>query len=242
MARLADEYRIAVIEGDIETTADADRLAPSASRSCRSTPGRSAATATWPLRSWRRPSERLDLHDLDLLIVENVGNLVCPAEFDIGEDRKVVLLSVTEGEDKPLKYPLMFHESTLAVVTKVDLLPHLDLDLELLRANLRRANPEAPVLLVSAKTRRGHRGAGSTGCARASRRSRRRVVEPRLDATGAAARRTRGSLLGVERDAGKPRTSSSRPRCSGAATTPFARSDSSAGARSSGVKPVRTRS
>jgi hydrogenase nickel incorporation protein HypB len=99
--------------------------------------------------------ERLDLHGLDLLIVENVGNLVCPAEFDIGEDRKVVLLSVTEGEDKPLKYPLMFHESTLAVVTKVDLLPYLDLDLELLRANLRRANPQAPVLLVSAKTGEG---------------------------------------------------------------------------------------
>jgi hydrogenase nickel incorporation protein HypB len=155
LARLASEYRVAVIEGDIETTADSDRLAPYGIPVVQINTGPFGGDCHLAAPLVATAVERLDLHGLDLLIVENVGNLVCPAEFDIGEDRKVVLLSVTEGEDKPLKYPLMFHESTLAVVTKVDLLPYLDLDLELLRANLRRANPQAPVLLVSAKTGEG---------------------------------------------------------------------------------------
>ena len=155
LARLATEYRIAVIEGDIETNADAERLHPFGVPVVQINTGPFGGDCHLAAPLVATALERLDLHDLDLVIVENVGNLVCPAEFDIGEDRKVVLLSVTEGEDKPLKYPLMFHESALAVVTKTDLLPHLDLDLDLLRANLRRANPEAPVLLVSAKTGEG---------------------------------------------------------------------------------------
>jgi hydrogenase nickel incorporation protein HypB len=155
LARLAGDARIAVIEGDIETTADADRLRPSGVPVVQINTGPFGGECHLAAPLVATAVERLDLHGLDLLIVENVGNLVCPAEFDIGEDRKVVLLSVTEGEDKPLKYPLMFHESTLAVVTKIDLLPHLDLDLDLLRANLRRTNPQAPVLLLSVKTGEG---------------------------------------------------------------------------------------
>ena len=88
-------------------------------------------------------------------MIENVGNLVCPAEFRVGEDAKAMVCSVTEGEDKPLKYPLMFRTCELVVVNKVDLLPHLDYDLDKLRANIRSVNPEAEVIECSAKTGEG---------------------------------------------------------------------------------------
>ena len=97
----------------------------------------------------------LELDELDLLVVENVGNLVCPAEFRIGEDAKAMICSVTEGEDKPLKYPLMFRSCELVVINKTDLLPHLDFDVERLIANIDRVNPEAEVLQLSAKTGEG---------------------------------------------------------------------------------------
>ncbi len=155
LARLEGEMRVAVIEGDIETTADADRLAPFGIPVVQINTGPFGGDCHLAAPLIASAIESLDLHQVDLLVVENVGNLVCPAEFDIGEDRKVVLLSVTEGEDKPLKYPLMFHEASLALVTKVDLLPHLDVDLALIRANIHKVNPEAEVLTVSAKTGEG---------------------------------------------------------------------------------------
>ncbi len=105
----------------------------------------------------------LDLDELDLLVVENVGNLVCPAEFRIGEDAKAMICSVTEGEDKPLKYPLMFRSCELVVVNKIDLLPHLDFDLERLIANVDRVNPEAEVITLSARTGEGCE-AFTSGC------------------------------------------------------------------------------
>jgi len=97
----------------------------------------------------------LDLDRLDLLIVENVGNLVCPAEFETGTHRKAMLWSVTEGEDKPLKYPVMFSVADLVVISKVDLVPHLDVDLDAFLANLREVNPVAEVIAVSARTGEG---------------------------------------------------------------------------------------
>jgi hydrogenase nickel incorporation protein HypB len=97
----------------------------------------------------------LDLHSIDLLVIENVGNLVCPAEFRVGEDARAMICSVTEGEDKPLKYPLMFRACELVVVNKIDLLPHLEYDLEKLRHNLESVNPAAEVLEVSARTGEG---------------------------------------------------------------------------------------
>jgi hydrogenase nickel incorporation protein HypB len=97
----------------------------------------------------------LPLEDLDLLIVENVGNLVCPAEFRIGEDVRVMISSVTEGEDKPLKYPLMFRACELVVVNKIDLLVHLDYDLDLFRHHLDSVHPGVPRMLLSAKTGEG---------------------------------------------------------------------------------------
>jgi hydrogenase nickel incorporation protein HypB len=95
------------------------------------------------------------LADIDLLIVENVGNLVCPAEFRIGEDVRVMVSSVTEGEDKPLKYPLMFRACELVIVNKIDLLEHLDYDLELFLHHLDAVHPGVPRMLVSARTGEG---------------------------------------------------------------------------------------
>ena len=97
----------------------------------------------------------LDLDAVDFLIVENIGNLVCPAEFDIGEDKRAVILSVTEGEDKPLKYPLMFRECDAALLNKIDLLPYLDYDVKLAAANILQIHPGMPVFETSAKTEEG---------------------------------------------------------------------------------------
>lgn len=147
--------RLAVIEGDIETSADADRLAPFGIQvvQVNTAPFGGDCHLAAPLVAGA--VRQLDLHELDVLIVENVGNLVCPAEFDIGEDAKVVLLSVTEGEDKPLKYPLMFHEATLALITKIDLVPYLDVDVDLIRTNIRRVNPALPVISLSSRSGEG---------------------------------------------------------------------------------------
>jgi hydrogenase nickel incorporation protein HypB len=98
---------------------------------------------------------RLDPAELDLLWVENVGNLVCPAEFEVGEHRKVALLSVTEGEDKPLKYPVMFREADCVLITKIDLLPYLSIDIDRLENHIRQVNPFCTVLRVSANTGAG---------------------------------------------------------------------------------------
>ena len=97
----------------------------------------------------------LPLDELDLLVIENVGNLVCPAEFRVGEDARIMVCSVTEGEDKPLKYPLMFRACELVLINKIDLLPHLDFDVDRLLANLDAVNPGVRHMLVSARTGEG---------------------------------------------------------------------------------------
>ena len=98
---------------------------------------------------------QLDLDGIDLLVVENVGNLVCPAEFNIGEDAKVMISSVTEGDDKPLKYPLMFQVSSVLLLNKVDLLPHVEFDLERFRAEALKINPALEIIPISCKTGEG---------------------------------------------------------------------------------------
>ncbi|UCH78964.1 MAG: hydrogenase nickel incorporation protein HypB, partial [Candidatus Coatesbacteria bacterium] len=103
----------------------------------------------------RAALEELPLAELDAVFVENVGNLVCPAEFNVGENEKVVVLSVAEGEDKPLKYPLAFQEAAAAVLTKIDLLPHVDVDLAALRDNVAAVNPRLAVFDVSGRTGEG---------------------------------------------------------------------------------------
>src|SRR4051812_39023188 len=155
---LADlgDVRPGVLEGDVQGSLDADRLAslhvPVVQLNTDSGFGGECHLDANMVRS-ALPS--LPLDDLDLLIVENVGNLVCPAEFRIGEDHRVMVSSVTEGEDKPLKYPLMFRACELVVVNKVDLLEHLDFDLGKFLERLEAVHPGVPHLLVSARTGEG---------------------------------------------------------------------------------------
>jgi len=155
LARLMPKIRCAVIVGDICTTNDADRLAVSGAPVVQINTDEFGGDCHLTAAVIEKAADSIDLESVDLLIVENVGNLVCPAEFDIGEDARVVVLSITEGEDKPLKYPLMFRESDLALINKIDLLPYLDADVQLAADNIRRIHPDMPVLEVSAKSEAG---------------------------------------------------------------------------------------
>jgi hydrogenase nickel incorporation protein HypB len=155
---LADtgDIRVAVLEGDVEGSLDAERLAslhvPVVQINTSAGFGGECHLDANMVRSALRA---LPLEEIDLLIVENVGNLVCPAEFRIGEDVRAMVCSVAEGEDKPLKYPLMFRACELAVVNKIDLLEHVDVDLDTLLGNLQAAHPGIEHLLTSARTGEG---------------------------------------------------------------------------------------
>jgi hydrogenase nickel incorporation protein HypB len=156
LAHLRGGLRAGVIQGDIETSLDADRLAGlGAQVSLLNTANGFGGDCHLDAPMVAAALARIDLDPLDLLFVENVGNLVCPAEFDVGAHHRVMVCSITEGEDKPLKYPVMFRSVELALVNKMDLLPHLEFDLELLEANLRQVNPRATVLKISARTEDG---------------------------------------------------------------------------------------
>jgi len=147
--------RLAVVEGDVQTENDADRLAATGVPvEAIVTGGACHLDAAMVRRATQALGARLP-GGIDLLIVENVGNLVCPAAYDVGEDEKVALVSVTEGEDKPLKYPALFHNAGTLLVTKTDLLPHLDFDVELLIRNARSVNPQLRIFPVSARTGEG---------------------------------------------------------------------------------------
>jgi len=156
LSRLAAQVRIGIIEGDIETSLDADRLAGLGAAISLVNTGNGFGGECHldaPMVSSALP--RLPLRDLDLVLIENVGNLVCPAEFDVGEHARAMVYAVTEGEEKPLKYPVMFRSCGLVLVNKVDLLPYLDFDMDGFLANLRKVNPAARVLPVSARTGEG---------------------------------------------------------------------------------------
>ena len=144
--------RVAVLTGDIQTDQDAARLARFGFPVRQITTG---GTCHLDARMVTRHLEGWNLEDLDLLLIENVGNLVCPASYDLGEDAKIVLLSVTEGEDKPLKYPSIFFKAELLVLTKTDLLPHVPFRLESARDNAQRIHPGMEVLEVSCTTGAG---------------------------------------------------------------------------------------
>ncbi|MDO5627068.1 MAG: hydrogenase nickel incorporation protein HypB [Mobilicoccus sp.] len=145
-----------VVEGDIETSIDADRLAGfGAQVSLVNTGDGFGGECHLDAPMVAKGLDGLDLDALDVLFVENVGNLVCPAEFDVGAHRRIMVYSLTEGEEKPLKYPVMFRAVDLVVVTKTDLLPHLDADLATFEANLRRVNPGVDVVKVSVRTGEG---------------------------------------------------------------------------------------
>jgi hydrogenase nickel incorporation protein HypB len=149
---LKEHYRIGVLEGDIATTRDADRIGKLGVPVVQLLTG-GACHLEAPLI--QRGLGELDLAALDLLLIENVGNIACPAEFDLGENAKVGILSVAEGHDKPAKYPLLFHEISALVLNKVDLMPYCDFNYEMFLADFRKLNAKAPVFKVSCKTGEG---------------------------------------------------------------------------------------
>ncbi len=153
---LADRFRIGVVEGDIATSLDADVLTDlGAQVSLVNTSAGFGGECHLDAVMVRAGLDRLTLDELDLIVVENVGNLVCPAEFDVGQDARAMVYAITEGEEKPLKYPVMFHAADVVVVNKIDLLPHLRFDMAAFRRNLEQINPSATVLEVSAETGEG---------------------------------------------------------------------------------------
>jgi hydrogenase nickel incorporation protein HypB len=147
---------VGVLEGDVQGSLDAERLAGLhvPVTQLNTDPG-FGGECHLDANMVRSALEQLPLEQIDLLIIENVGNLVCPAEFSVGEDARVMVSSVTEGEDKPLKYPLMFRTAELVLVNKVDLLPHLEFDLERFLYNLDQVNPGVERMLLSARTGEG---------------------------------------------------------------------------------------
>ncbi|MBN2494517.1 MAG: hydrogenase nickel incorporation protein HypB [Deltaproteobacteria bacterium] len=153
ISALAGELAIGVIEGDIQTSLDADRIEAAGAAFAHQINTRGACHIDGNMIA--PVVDEMDLDALDLLFVENVGNLVCPAEFDVGEDEKLVLFSVTEGDDKPKKYPLMFQVSGVMLVNKIDLLPHLDADLDKIHAHARDVHPDMRIFDISCKTGEG---------------------------------------------------------------------------------------
>ena len=149
---LAGRLPVAVIEGDQQTSFDADRIRATGAPAIQINTGKGCHLDASMVET---ALARLKPADDSVLMIENVGNLVCPAGFDLGEAHKVVVLSVTEGEDKPLKYPDMFHAASLMLLNKVDLLPHLSFDVERCLANARRVNPAIELLQVSATSGAG---------------------------------------------------------------------------------------
>jgi len=150
--RLKDEMRIGVMEADIDSAVDAEKVAKTGVRTIQlHTGGMCHLDAEMTMQGL----DNLGLDDLDLIILENVGNLVCPAEFDTGASKSMMLLSVPEGDDKPLKYPLMFETVSALVISKIDCLPYFEFDIEAVKARAKKLNPSIEIFEVSAKTGQG---------------------------------------------------------------------------------------
>ena len=150
--QLQADYAIAVIEGDQQTDCDAERILATGVPAIQINTGKGCHLEADRIgQAW----QSIRSQNPELLFIENVGNLVCPSGFDLGEAHKVVILSVTEGEDKPLKYPDMFHAADLMLLNKIDLLPYLDFDVERCLTYARQVNPHLQILLLSAKTSEG---------------------------------------------------------------------------------------
>ncbi|MCX8043981.1 MAG: hydrogenase nickel incorporation protein HypB [Desulfobacterota bacterium] len=155
IAALRTDYRIGVIEGDIQDTCDAERIAKLGVPVVQITTGGACHIDSSMVRE---ALATFDLAALDFLIIENVGNLVCPAEFSLGEHAKVAMLSVPEGDDKPAKYPLIFHVSSVLLINKIDLMPYVSFDRERACSDARKNNPQLLLFEISCKTNAGMDG------------------------------------------------------------------------------------
>ena len=153
--KLGDRFKFGVIEGDIQATLDAERMARLGVETFQINTGPFGGDCHLEAGWIRAALNEMKLDGLDFLFIENIGNLVCPAEFDVGSHLNAVVLSTPEGEDKPLKYPLMFRVSHVMLVNKIDLLPHLDMDVEALWKNVLGVNPGLKIIEISAKTGQG---------------------------------------------------------------------------------------
>ena len=149
---LKDTYRIAVMEADVDSSVDAKAIEKLGVKVIQL---HTAGLCHMDADMTYRGLERLGLEDLDLIFLENIGNLVCPAEFDVGAQMKAMILSVPEGDDKPLKYPLMFEVSDVVLVNKIDTLPVFDFDKEKFKENVALRNPQSPIIYLSALTGEG---------------------------------------------------------------------------------------
>ena len=149
---LKNEMKIAVIEGDIQSTYDAEIIAATGAQVVQINTG---GACHLDGNMIRETFDQFDLDSIDLLIVENVGNLVCPAEFNVGEDYKIMLLSLPEGDDKPLKYPLMFNESSVLLINKIDLQQYIDASANKIREESLKINPDLEIFEISGKTNEG---------------------------------------------------------------------------------------
>lgn len=152
IGRLGGECRMGVIEGDLMTSIDADRIRALGVPAYQITTG---SVCHLDSQMVHHALEQFDLAGLELLVIENVGNLVCPAEFNLGEDLKVMVFSTVEGAEKPKKYPLMFHEAEVVLLNKIDLLPYAGVSLDELQRNVREVNPTAQIIPVSCRTGEG---------------------------------------------------------------------------------------
>ena len=149
---LGEKYRIAVMEADVDADVDAKRIESLGAKAVQAHTG---GMCHMDAGMTRRALEELDAPESDLVILENVGNLICPAEFDTGAGKNVMLLSVPEGDDKPLKYPLMFSTSDVLLITKTDVLPYFDFDLQKCCERAKKLNPRLEIFAVSSKTGAG---------------------------------------------------------------------------------------
>jgi hydrogenase nickel incorporation protein HypB len=152
ISTLKEDFKIGIIEGDIQSSQDAERIAKTGVPVVQINTGGACHLDANMIRD---TFSEFSFKELDLLVVENVGNLVCPAEFKVGEDFKAMILSVTEGDDKPAKYPLMFHESSVLLVNKIDLLPYVDCSVEKIKEEALKINPDLTIFQISCKTGEG---------------------------------------------------------------------------------------
>lgn len=155
IARLKDKLRIGVVEGDFASTIDADKVKDEAAAVVQITTRNMSEQCALIANMVSHALKCLPLGDIDLLLIENVGNLLCPAEFVLGEHRRVVISSLPEGDDKPIKYPVIFANADAVVINKLDFLPYVDFDIAAFEKAIKRLNPEVKILQVSCKTGAG---------------------------------------------------------------------------------------